>query len=73
MFPFRQDRPASIRARDKEPSFLGPGLSESADEAHAWLEDAGEMLTNVVTNRPALALGAALAAGVFLGWLIKRR
>jgi ElaB/YqjD/DUF883 family membrane-anchored ribosome-binding protein len=43
------------------------------DEAKNRLEFAARTIETMVTNRPALALGAALAAGVVLGWLIKRR
>ena len=42
-------------------------------QAQQYLAQAGELVKHVVNNRPALALGAALAAGVVLGWLIKRR
>ena len=41
--------------------------------AQEYLAEAGEVVKDVVHNRPALALGAALAVGVILGWLIKRR
>jgi hypothetical protein len=41
--------------------------------AQEYLAEAGAIAKNVVNNRPALALGAALAVGVVLGWLIKRR
>ena len=41
--------------------------------AQDYLAEAGTIVKNVVNNRPALALGAALATGVVLGWLIKRR
>jgi hypothetical protein len=44
-----------------------------ANEARARLLQAGAMINNVVTTRPAVALGAALAAGVVVGWLVKRR
>jgi ElaB/YqjD/DUF883 family membrane-anchored ribosome-binding protein len=47
--------------------------SEIAQEAQERLREAGDIFKNAVTNRPVLALGAALAAGVCLGWLIKRR
>ena len=42
-------------------------------QAQEYLRRAGEFIKVVVNQRPALALGAALAAGVVLGWLIKRR
>jgi hypothetical protein len=48
----------------------GGGILAQAQE---YLAEAGEIVKNVVNTRPALALGAALAAGVVLGWLIKRR
>jgi ElaB/YqjD/DUF883 family membrane-anchored ribosome-binding protein len=46
---------------------------EIAGEARRRLAAAEEILKTAVTNRPILAVGAALAAGVILGWLIKRR
>lgn len=42
-------------------------------QAREYLAEAGEIVKNVVNHRPALALGVALATGVVLGWLIKRR
>jgi len=42
-------------------------------QAQEYLAEAGEVVKDVINNRPALALGAALVAGVILGWLIKRR
>ena len=58
-------------------SIDGPALSqrwgELLDETRQRLADAGAFVRNAVTTRPALALGAALAAGVVIGWLIKRR
>jgi ElaB/YqjD/DUF883 family membrane-anchored ribosome-binding protein len=46
---------------------------EMLAQAQDYLAQAGEVVKDVVTNRPALALGVALATGVILGWLIKRR
>jgi ElaB/YqjD/DUF883 family membrane-anchored ribosome-binding protein len=46
---------------------------EIAAEARHRLAEADEIVKTVVTNRPLQAIGAALAAGVILGWLIKRR
>ena len=48
-------------------------VGEIAAGARQRLAEAEEILKTVVTNRPILAVGAALAAGVILGWLIKRR
>jgi ElaB/YqjD/DUF883 family membrane-anchored ribosome-binding protein len=42
-------------------------------QAQEYLTEAGEIVKDVIHDRPALALGIALAAGVLLGWLIKRR
>jgi ElaB/YqjD/DUF883 family membrane-anchored ribosome-binding protein len=42
-------------------------------QAQEYLAEAGEIVKDVIHNRPALALGVALATGVILGWLIKRR
>jgi ElaB/YqjD/DUF883 family membrane-anchored ribosome-binding protein len=52
---------------------LASGAGEIAAEARRKLAEAEEILKDAVTNRPILAIGAALAAGVILGWLIKRR
>jgi ElaB/YqjD/DUF883 family membrane-anchored ribosome-binding protein len=41
--------------------------------AQEYLAEAGAIAKKLVTDRPAVALGAALAVGVVLGWLIKRR
>jgi ElaB/YqjD/DUF883 family membrane-anchored ribosome-binding protein len=60
------------------------GASEIAEEAQKRLEQAGEevkrrfgdveeLVKTWVKTRPGLTLGAALAAGVMIGWLIKRR
>ncbi len=51
----------------------GGAGGEILAQAQEYLAEAGEIVKNVVNTRPALALGAALAAGVVLGWLIKRR
>jgi ElaB/YqjD/DUF883 family membrane-anchored ribosome-binding protein len=48
-------------------------LADTGEEARHWFAGAGDMLKTFVTNQPALALGAALAAGVLIGWLFKRR
>ena len=42
-------------------------------QAQQYLAEAGEVVKDVIANRPAVALGVALGAGVLLGWLIKRR
>jgi ElaB/YqjD/DUF883 family membrane-anchored ribosome-binding protein len=49
------------------------GTGEVLAQAQEYLAEAGNVVKDVVHNRPALALGVALAAGVLLGWLIKRR
>jgi ElaB/YqjD/DUF883 family membrane-anchored ribosome-binding protein len=51
----------------------GRRLADAGDEARKRLSGAEEFVKTIVTNQPALALGVALAAGVFIGWLIKRR
>jgi len=52
---------------------LGRSAGEIVAEARQRLAEGEAILETVVTNRPLLAVGAALAAGVILGWLIKRR
>ena len=59
--------PASSQSGDREDG------GEMLAQAQAYLAETGAFVKELVTNRPALALGAALAAGVILGWLIKRR
>jgi hypothetical protein len=55
--------------------FPGPGENVAAivEEARKRFSGAEEYMKNVVIARPAVALGAALAAGVVIGWLLKRR
>jgi ElaB/YqjD/DUF883 family membrane-anchored ribosome-binding protein len=48
-------------------------LEEAGDEAKKRLGDVEAMVKNLVQTHPGLTLGAALAAGVLIGWLIKRR
>ncbi len=69
-----RDNPLFSRAEDAESSdpAIGGGRSIT-DEARYWLDYAANEVEEMVTNRPAFAVGAAVAAGVFLGWLIKRR
>jgi hypothetical protein len=52
---------------------LGDNVRWIADDARERLAEVGEAINSLVTSRPALALAAALAAGVIVGWLIKRR
>jgi ElaB/YqjD/DUF883 family membrane-anchored ribosome-binding protein len=47
--------------------------SELAQQAQERFSDMAGSVKMFVKNKPMAALGAALAAGVFLGWLIKRR
>jgi hypothetical protein len=48
-------------------------VREIAEGARNRLTEVGEIITDVIATRPVLALGVALAAGVVVGWLIKRR
>jgi ElaB/YqjD/DUF883 family membrane-anchored ribosome-binding protein len=66
-------RPALQTSEQDDLSPAHSHIRSSALEARDRLVEAGEFIKTVVTTRPALALGAALAAGVVLGWLIKRR
>ena len=63
---------------------IGDSAGDLADQARQRLTDAGEeakkrfgdveeLVKTWVKTRPGLTLGAALAAGVVIGWLIKRR
>ena len=54
-------------------SALADSSGELVEETKKRLAEVEELVRDVVTTRPALALGAALAAGVVIGWLIKRR
>jgi hypothetical protein len=62
-------------SRSRSSSLLpdGKGGSEVLAQVQDYLAEAGESVKSVIVKRPALALGAALAVGVVLGWLIKRR
>ena len=66
-------RPGLQTSNDQDNISAGEKVGIFADEARARLLEAGAMINSVVTTRPAVALGAALAAGVVVGWLIKRR
>jgi hypothetical protein len=66
-------RPGLQTLDDEERISVGENVRIFSDEARVRLLEAGAMINTVITTRPALALGAALAAGVVIGWLIKRR
>jgi ElaB/YqjD/DUF883 family membrane-anchored ribosome-binding protein len=53
----------------------GPGrrLADAGEQAAKRLSEGRDLLETLVRKQPAVALGAALAAGVIIGWLIKRR
>jgi hypothetical protein len=65
--------PISPRADDANSTSMVPGVAAITDEAQNWLANTTGEIEDFVKNRPVLAVAAALAAGVFLGWLIKRR
>jgi ElaB/YqjD/DUF883 family membrane-anchored ribosome-binding protein len=48
-------------------------LAEAGAEVKKQFGDVEELIKGWVKARPGLTLGAALAAGVLIGWLIKRR
>jgi ElaB/YqjD/DUF883 family membrane-anchored ribosome-binding protein len=48
-------------------------LADAGAEAKKQFGDVEELLKTWIKTRPGLTLGAALAAGVLIGWLIKRR
>jgi ElaB/YqjD/DUF883 family membrane-anchored ribosome-binding protein len=52
---------------------LGANAGAATQAAQKRLREAEEYIKNLVTARPGMALAAALAAGVVIGWLIKRR
>ena len=66
-------RPGLQASNDQDNISVGENVRIFADEARVRLLEAGAMINTVVTTRPVVALGAALAAGVVVGWLIKRR
>ena len=66
-------RPGPQTSSDEYRISVGENVGIFADQAQARLRQAGVMINTLVTTRPAVALGAALAAGVVVGWLIKRR
>jgi hypothetical protein len=74
--PLRDEEPLMISIAPDHSSSQSSdrgGAGELLAQAQEYLAQAGTIVKDLVTNRPALALGAALAAGVLLGWLIKRR
>jgi ElaB/YqjD/DUF883 family membrane-anchored ribosome-binding protein len=73
MFSLLGTRPDPAPTNGIHGSALGESADEIVEEARKRLAEAGELVNTLVTTRPALALGAALAAGVVIGWLIKRR
>jgi ElaB/YqjD/DUF883 family membrane-anchored ribosome-binding protein len=48
-------------------------LSDAGEEAKKQFSDVEDLIKSWIKTRPGLTLGAALAAGVVIGWLIKRR
>lgn len=60
-------------ARNQTSASEQGAVGEVIAQAQEYLAEAGELVKDVIHNRPALALGVALATGVLLGWLIKRR
>jgi hypothetical protein len=73
MLSFTSNRTDPSPSNGEHDYLFGGSAGEIAAEARQRLAEAEEILKTVVTNRPVLAVGAALAAGVILGWLIKRR
>ena len=55
-------------------SFAGSGtaLNEGVEPA-GWLGRSEQQVVSKVRQFPGVAVGAALATGVMLGWLIKRQ
>jgi ElaB/YqjD/DUF883 family membrane-anchored ribosome-binding protein len=66
-------RPGLRVSNGEEPFPVGENVRIFAEEARTRLAEAAGVINTVVTTRPVLALGAAVAAGVVVGWLIKRR
>lgn len=60
-------------ARNQTSASEQGAAGEVIAQAQEYLTEARELVKDVIHNRPALALGVALATGVLLGWLIKRR
>jgi len=73
MISLPQNHTGSNHTNVDDLSTMAASASEIAREAQGRLAEAGEIVKSAIINRPVLALGAALAAGVFLGWMIKRR
>jgi ElaB/YqjD/DUF883 family membrane-anchored ribosome-binding protein len=73
MISFTSTRPDASVPNGKTVSPLRGSPGDFAAEARQWQAEAEEFLRNMVVNRPVTAVGVALAVGVVLGWLIKRR
>jgi ElaB/YqjD/DUF883 family membrane-anchored ribosome-binding protein len=69
----RQYDPVSIHAEAENANSAITSVAPIIEEAQKWLASAAAEIEEFVTDRPAVALTTALAAGVLLGWLIKRR
>ena len=48
-------------------------VADAGAEVRKQFSDVEELFKTWIKTRPGLTLGAALAAGVVIGWLIKRR
>jgi ElaB/YqjD/DUF883 family membrane-anchored ribosome-binding protein len=73
MTSFTSTRPDASVSNGKTVSLLRDSPGEFATEARQWQAEAEDFLRSMVVNRPVTAVGVALAVGVILGWLIKRR
>jgi ElaB/YqjD/DUF883 family membrane-anchored ribosome-binding protein len=55
--------------------FTSPGTGDGRQRTEPAIDAERLRITaeDWITKNPAVALGAALAVGVFLGWLVKRK
>ena len=63
---------SAARAYDSNRASESAEARETSTEG-GFLGEAVGLIKNFINDQPALAFGAALTAGVILGWLIKRR
>lgn len=61
----------SVDPLSLEDSF-GPNSTGASDLEAGWFSESQSAVQSKVQQFPGIAIGAAVAAGVMIGWLVKR-